>query len=172
MPESLDDPRRPFSILVDIEKDLHPKERLQVDPRLCRARLYFRNGELYSTSQFTNVRFADVKTGQVCEHAPTETTEKVGLDVEIPEDGYATLRFFNGTEDFVFRSGSDYEVEIINQAQAITGQHFKYFYNIVRPQPEQLWTFTAGERLGLPVIGASGEAACLVGTFSSTIWEW
>ncbi|HKQ72231.1 MAG TPA: hypothetical protein VJ810_00790 [Blastocatellia bacterium] len=171
-PESLGDPRRPFSILVDIEKDLHPKERLQVDPRLCRARLYFRNGELYSTSQFTNVRFADVKTGQVCEHAPTETTEKVGLDVEIPEDGYATLRFFNGTEDFVFRSGSDYEVEVINLAQAITGQHFKYFYNIVRPQPEQLWTFAAGERLGLPMIGASGEAACLVGTFSSTIWEW
>src|SRR5215813_1681950 len=138
-PESPGDWRRPFSMLVDIEKDLHPKEKLQVDPRLCRARLYFRNGELYSTHQYTNARYADVKTGQVCDHAPTDMTIKAGLDIEIPEDGYATLRFFNGTEDFTFRSGSDYDVEVTNLAQAITGDHFKYFYNIVRPQPDQMW---------------------------------
>src|SRR5882672_1043655 len=96
-PESLGDRRRPFSMLVDIENDLHPKEKLQVDPRLCRARLYFRNGELYSINQFTNARYADVKTGQLCGHAPTEVANKAGLEVEIPEDGYAKLRFFNGT---------------------------------------------------------------------------
>jgi hypothetical protein len=159
-------------MLVDIEKDLHPKEKLQVDPRLCRARLYFRNGELYSTHQYTNARYADVKTGQVCEHAPTEMTIKAGLDVEIPEGGHATLRFFNGTEDFTFRRGSDYEVEITNLAQAITGNHFKYFYNIVRPQPEQMWYFAAGESLGLPTLGTGGQCSCEVGTFSSTVWEW
>src|SRR5215470_9476470 len=59
MPESLSDPRRPFSLLVDIEKDLHPKEKLQVNPRLCRARLYFRNGALYSTDQIVNARYVD-----------------------------------------------------------------------------------------------------------------
>jgi len=171
-PESLGDLRRPFSMLVDIEKDLHPKEKLQVDPRLCRARLYFRNGELYSTNQFTNARFADLNTGQVCNHAPTDLAAKVGLDVEIPEGGYATLRFFNGTEDFTFQSGSDYDVEVTNLAEAITGNHFKYFYNIVRPQPEQMWYFAAGESLGLPAPGASGESMCSAGDFSSTIWEW
>src|SRR5215470_6227233 len=88
-PQSLSDWRRPFSMGIDIEKDLHPKEKLQVDPGLCRARLYFRNGELYSTDQFASVRFADMKTGQVCSHAPTEVTVKAGLDVEIPENGYA-----------------------------------------------------------------------------------
>jgi hypothetical protein len=168
---SLSDWRRPFSMLVDIEKDLHPKEKLQVDPGLCRARLYFRNGELYSTNPYINARYADVKTEQMCKHAPTEVTIKVGLDVKIPEDGYAKLRFFNGTDDFIFRSGSDYDVEITNQAPAITGDHFKYFYNIVRPQPERIWYFASGERLGLPVAGTS-DIACQVGGFGSTIWEW
>jgi hypothetical protein len=170
-PELLSDPRRPFSMVVDIEKHLHPKEKLQVDPGLCRARIYFKNGELYSTNQFTNVRFADVKTGQVCGHAPMEMTGKVGLDVEIPEDGYARLQFFNGTEGYTFRSGSDYEVEVTNLAQAITGDHFKYFYNIVRQQPEQTWYFAGGERLGLPLAGV-GDCICQVGTFGSAAWEW
>jgi hypothetical protein len=171
-PESLGDPRRPFSMLVDIEKDLHPKEKLQVDPRLCRARLYFRNGELYSTNRVTNVRFADVKTGQACGHAPTEMTIKVGLDVEIPEDGYAVLRFFNGTEDFIFRSGGDYEVEVTNLAEAIMGAHSKYFYNIVRPHPERMWYFAAGESLGLPTPGGNGTIWCPIIMFGSATWGW
>jgi hypothetical protein len=169
--ESLGDPRRPFGMLVDIEKDLHPKERLQVDPRLCRARLYFRNGELYSTSQYINARYADVKTGQVCGHAPTKVAVNGGLDVEIPKNGYARLRFFNGTEDFTFRSGSDYDVEVANRAEAITGEHFKYFYNIVHPKPERMWYFAAGEKLGLPAAGTGG-LNCEVATFGSVIWEW
>lgn len=171
-PESLSDWRRPFSMLVDIEKDLHPKEKLQVDPSLCRARLYFKNGELYSTNPYTNVRFADVKTGQVCGYAPTEVTVKAGLDVEIPEDGYAKLLFFNGTEDFIFRSGSDYEVEVTNLAEAITGEHFKYCYNIMHPKPEQMWYVAAGERLGLPAIGSGTQAGCTPILLGSAIWAW
>jgi hypothetical protein len=170
-PESLSDPRRPFSMLVDIERDLHPKEKLQIDPRLCRTRIYFKNGELYSTNPYSNVRFADVKTGQVCEHAPTRMTTKVGLDVEIPEGGYASLRFFNETEDFIFRSGSDYEVDVTNLARAITGEHFKYFYNIVRPQPQQTWRLASVESLGLPVAGYI-NSFCSVGTFGSAVWDW
>jgi hypothetical protein len=171
-PRSASDPQRPFSMLVDIEKDLHPQEKLQVDPRLCRARLYFRNGELYSTNPFTNVRFAEVNTGQVCEHAPGEMTTKVGLDVEIPEGGHAVLHFFNQTDDFIFRGGRDYEVEVTNLAGAVTGDHFKYFYNIVRPQPEQMWRFAAGESLGLPVPGTAGQLMCTLGDFGSAVWEW
>ena len=171
-PESLSDPRRPFSMLVDVEKYLHPKEKLHVNPRLCRARLYFKNGELYSTNPYTSVRFADVKTGQVCGHAPIELAVNGGLDVEIPEDGYAKLRFFNGTEDFIFQSGSDYEVEVTNLAPAITGDHSKYFYNIVHPKPERMWYFASGERLGLPAAGVGGMSRCDVETFGLAVWEW
>jgi hypothetical protein len=171
-PELLGDWRRPFSMLVDIENDLHPNEKLRVNPMSCRARLYFRNGELYSTYQVINARYADVKTGLVCGHAPTETAIKAGLNVEIPKGGYAKLRFFNGTEDFTFRSESDYEVEVTNRAEAITGDHFKYFYNIVHPKPEQMWYFAGGESLGLPVAAALRVGTCEVGTFGSVIWGW
>jgi hypothetical protein len=170
-PESASDPRRPFGMLVDIENDLHPMEKLQVNPRLCRARLYFKNGELYSTNQFINPRYVEVKTGQVCGHAPTKMANNGGLDVEIPENGYARLRFFNGTEDFTFWSGSDYEVEVTNRAEAITGNHSKYFYNIVHPKPEQMWYFAGAERLGLPVAGF-GDFGCTQQTFGSVIWDW
>jgi hypothetical protein len=172
VPESPADPRRPFSLLVDIEKVLHPAEKLQVDPMLCRARLYFRNGELYSTNQYSQVGFADVKTGELCDHSPAELSTNAGLDVEIPEGGSATLRFFNGTENFVFQSGSDYQVEITNLAEAITGDHFKYFYNIVRQQPVHLWRFAEGQRLGLPSAGINGLLTCCVSDFGSAVWEW
>jgi hypothetical protein len=171
VPQSPSDHRRPFDMVVDLENALHPNEKLQFDPMLCRARLYFKNGELYSTNPFTNVRFADVKTGKVCAYAPTELSSNAGLEVDIPKGGYAVLRFFNGTEDFVFRSGSDYEVQITNLAEAITGDHAKYFYNIVRSQPEQMWYFAYGERLGLPV-PAAADIGCTILRIGETVWEW
>jgi hypothetical protein len=87
-------------------------------------------------------------------------------------NGYARLRFFNGTEGFTFRNGSDYEVEVTNRAEAITGNHFKYFYNIVHPKPEQMWYLADAERLGLPMAGTGQSTGCIVGTFGSVIWDW
>jgi hypothetical protein len=171
-PQSPGDWRRSFSMGIDFENDLHPGENLQPDPSLCRARLYFRNGELYSTDQVVNVQFADVKTGEICPHAPTEMTVKAGLDVEIPENGYARLRFFNGTEDFIFRNGDDYEVRVTNLAEAITGDHVRYFYNIMRSKPERMWHLTAGERLGLPMAGTSRDSFCPYFDLGSAIWQW
>jgi hypothetical protein len=171
VPQSASDPRRAFDRVVDIEKDLHPNEELQVDPMLCRARFYFMNGELYSTNLFTDVRFADVNSGQECDHAPREIAVKACLNVEIPEDGYAALRFFNGSEDFIFQSGSDYEVAVTNLAEAITGEHGKYFYNIVGSQPQQMWYVAGGESLGLPVPGTGGRTECNCCAFSTATWE-
>jgi hypothetical protein len=172
VPLSSSDYRRSFEMVVDLENDLHPNEKLLVDPMLCRARLYFRNGELYSTNPFTNIRFADVKSGRVCVDAPTEMTTNAGLDIEIPEDGYAALRFFNTTKDYVFYPGYDYEVNISNLAQAITGDHFKYSYSILHHQPEHIWYFASGERQGLPVPKTNGEVGCSIYQLGSTIWEW
>ncbi|MBO0800488.1 MAG: hypothetical protein J2P31_16845, partial [Blastocatellia bacterium] len=161
-PQWSGDPRRPIGMLLDIEKDLHPSEQMQFDPMLCRARFYFRNGELYSTNPYTNLRFEDFETGEVCEHGPKEMAVKAGLDVEIPEEGYAVLRFFNGSEDFVFRSGSDYEVSVANVAEAITGEHSRFIYKIARSQPEHVWYCAGGESMGLPVAGTGGQAGCLI----------
>ncbi|MBO0797971.1 MAG: hypothetical protein J2P31_04040, partial [Blastocatellia bacterium] len=65
-PQSPSDPRRPLGMLVNVQRDLHPNEQLQIDPMLCRARFYFRNGEIYSTNPYTNVRFEDFETREVC----------------------------------------------------------------------------------------------------------
>jgi hypothetical protein len=172
VPRSSNDHRRSFDMVVDLEHDLHPNEELQVDPLLCRARFYFRNGELYSTNPFTNVLFAEVKTGKVCVDAPTEIATNAGLDVEIPDGGYAVLRFFNNTEDYVFQAGSDYVVEITNLAEAITGHHFKYSYKIARQQPEHMWYFASGERLGLPVPRIGGDGGCAIYKLGESFWEW
>jgi hypothetical protein len=171
-PESPSDPRQSFDLVVDLEQDLHPNEKLMVDPKLCPARLYFKNGELYSSNVYTNVRFADVRTGEECEHAPQEMAVKAGIDVEIPEDGYAVLRFYNGTEEFIFEGGSDYEVLVTNLAEAITGEHFKYSYNIVRSRPEQMWYFASGERAGLPVPATGGQWDCPIRGYRLALWTW
>jgi hypothetical protein len=171
-PQSPGDPCRPFSMLIDVENALHPQEKLNVDPRLCRARLYFKNGELFSTRTFTNARFVDTKTGMFCENAPKDLAADAGLNVEIPKDGYARLHFLNETEDFIFQSGSDYEVEVINQAEAVTGDHLHYLYNIVNPKPEQMWYITTAERLGLPVPASPGGGFCPIIWFANAIWEW
>jgi hypothetical protein len=170
-PQSSGDPRRSFEMVVDLEKDLHPNEKLDIDPLLCRARLYFRNGELYSTYPYTNARFEDINTGDVCEHAPRELAVKASIEVEIPEDGSAALRFFNGTEDFTFQSGSDYEVSVSNVAEAVTGEHGRYFYNIVRSQPEHIWYLASGESIGLPVPATGAQTDCYI-TGNTSVWAW
>ena len=70
---------------------------------------------------------------------------KVGLDVKVPEHGYAVWHFDGATEDFVFKGGHDYEVEVANRAEAITFSHFNYFYNVTEPQPKQRIVPVAGE---------------------------
>jgi hypothetical protein len=64
IPVSESDPRQSFDLLVDIEKDLYPNDKLNVNTSICRTRLHFSSGELYTSVHFTNVKFADAQTGQ------------------------------------------------------------------------------------------------------------
>lgn len=153
-PRSARDPRQSFSRVVDIEKDLYPRQRLHVEPSSCGARLHFSGGELYSLRRVANVRFADLKTNTPCENSPSIIATDVGLDVVIPGDGHAVLHFDGRTEDFIFESGPDYQVEVANRAEAMY-DHFKYFYNIVQPKPEHLFVPLVTELLGLSETGGS-----------------
>jgi hypothetical protein len=138
VPISPDDPRRPLTLLVDIEKQLYPKQMLYRKIKDCRARLYFRSGAIYALEPVP-VRFVAEKTGEPCPYAPTETALKVGLEARVPDQGYAVLHFLNQTEDFIFKGGQDFEVEVINAAQNKQLNHFKYLYDIVHPAPEPKW---------------------------------
>lgn len=170
-PRSARDPRKPFDLLVDIENDLYPKEKLRVNSKLCRARLHFKNGELYTTRHMTDVKFADLKTGQLCAHAPSDIAIDAGLDIEIPKGGYAVLRFRNETEDFVFKGGRDYEVEIANRADSITAEHFRYFYKIMVPKPKRIWAPVSREVAGQPVPGTNPRNPCDPAAFGQADYE-
>ncbi len=135
-PRSARDPRQSFDLVVDIEKDLYRGEKLAADARACRARLHFNSGTLYTCAHATDAVFADAKTHRAASRAPSAVATKVGLEIEVPDHGYAVLRFHGNTEDFVFKGGRDYQVGIVNRAPAIDFNHFRYFYNIVRPKPK------------------------------------
>jgi hypothetical protein len=147
-PRSGRDRRQPFNLVVDIEKQLYAGEALRPDARACRARLHFRNGELYAREHAVNASFADLRTRRPSADAPSAVATKVGLDVEVPEDGYAVLHFEGETEDFVFKGDRNYEVEVVNRADAITLNHFQYFYDIVRPKPKQKLVPVSAQSVG------------------------
>ncbi len=163
-------PHQRFGLFVDIEKDLYPGQPLHPDAQLCRARLHFRNGELHALDRLDNVRFADAETNQPCPQGPLSVASKVGLKVEVEEGGYAVLHFSGETEDFVFKGGQDYEVEVINQAEAIRFDHFRYFYNIVQSKPEQKWIPVSAQSLELPVPSTGGRPLCLIGAFGKAAY--
>ena len=131
------DRRHPFDKVVDIERQLYPGEALSPSADACRARLHFRNGELCGRALAVNAKFADARTHRQAEHAPSTVATKVGLDVKVPDHGYAVWHFEGGAEDFVFKGGRDYEVEVANRAPAIDFSHFDYFYNVMRPKPQR-----------------------------------
>ena len=170
-PHGAGDARQSFSTIVDIERDLYPKETLNVDAGLCPARIHFGNGKAYTLQHIVNAKFADLKTKGLCESAPSVIASLVGLEIRIPDGGYAVLHFDGQTPDFVFESGPDYEVEVANRAEG-TYDHFRYFYNIVRPKPERIFVPVAGELLSVadsrPVMRVTPDVPCMPAKFGAT----
>lgn len=164
IPRSARDPRQSFDSAVDIQKHLYPGATLNADAKRCRARMHFTSGTLYTSAHAINAVFAESKT-----KTPSSTTlptiaTKAGLDVEVPKDGYAVLHFHGDTEDFVFKGGRNYQVEVTNRADAIDFNHFNYFYNIVTPKPKQRLIPISAQGVGVNV--QAGNWTCLVGQFS------
>ena len=159
------DKKQSFKSVIDFEKDLYPKDTFQADAKRCRARLHFNNGELYTCAHAINAVFADSKT-----HTPhtkvTSIGTKAGLDIQIPKKGYAVLHFNNETEDFVFKGGRNYQVEVINRAEAVDFNHFRYFYNIVSPKPKHKLIPISAQGVGANV--RLGDWICLIGAFSQS----
>jgi hypothetical protein len=129
--------RQPFDLIVDIEKQLYPREKMRANPKACRARLHFSNGELYTLSHSVKAVFGDARTKVPEVSGPSNAATRAGLDIEIPDHGYAVLHFDGETDDFVFKGGRNYEVDIANRAPAIDFRHFGYFYKIVNPKPKR-----------------------------------
>jgi len=84
----------------------------------------------------------------------------------VPKDGYAVLHFYGDTEDFVFKGGRNYQVEVTNRADAIDFNHFNYFYNIVTPKPKRRFIPISAQGIGVNV--QAGNWMCLAGQFSQS----
>lgn len=158
------DSHQSFDTAVDIQKDLYPGEMLNADAKRCRARLHFNSGTLYTSAHAVNAVFADSKTKTPSNNTLPTIATKAGLDVEVPKDGYAVLHFHGDTEDFVFKGGRNYQVEVVNRADAIDFNHFQYFYNIVTPKPKRKLIPISAQGVGVNV--QVGNWLCLIGEFS------
>jgi hypothetical protein len=163
IPKSARDPRQSPKLIVDIEKQLYPREKMKADAKACAARLYFNNGDFYTITYHADTVFADAKTKEPSGHKLTAAS-KVGLDVEVPNHGYAVLHFEGDTEDFVFKGGRNYVVDVVNRAEAIDFRHFSYFYKIVRPKPKQRLVPISAQGCE-PALGFTGYI-CMGSTFS------
>jgi len=156
-PRSSSDPRQSLARLIDIQRDLYPKQKLKVHPESCAARFHFDTGKLY-TQRLESVSFVEMKTRKPCGHSPSLIAGQVGLEIRIPDRGYAVLHFMNDADDFVFKPGRDYEVEIANRAEATMSDHFKYLYKVVRPKPKTLWVPVPRPELEHPGLPSTSEA--------------
>ncbi|MGE0886397.1 MAG: hypothetical protein AB7P14_22915 [Blastocatellales bacterium] len=166
VPRSSRDSRHSFDTVVDLEKQLYPGTTLNADAKRCRARLHFNSGTVYTSAHAINAVFADSKTHSPQDNAPTTVATKAGLDVTVPKDGYAVLHFHGDTEDFVFKGGRNYQVEVVNRAEAIDFNHFRYFYNIVTPKPKNKIIPISAQGVGANL--RLGDWACIVGAFGNS----
>jgi len=128
-----------FDKSLDIEKQLYRKRPLKVNPDLCKAKFYFRHGALYSIfAQPPRKVFFEPSGSNADAIYPIET----GLEIEVPNNGYAILRFLNvDTSDFVFQGGEErsYYVTIENSpshhqngdVEAHDTNHFQFYYKLV-----------------------------------------
>ncbi|MGH9842338.1 MAG: hypothetical protein ACREEM_26620 [Blastocatellia bacterium] len=161
--------RYPFDRLIDIEGTLYPDTELHVDVGRCEARLHFQDGELYTRGDLYNVCFAELDRGHAGASAKLfRTAVLCGLDVTIPNGGHAVLNFQNGTADFLFREGVDYKVKIHNLAQNQDGNHFQYYYGLLRrPAPFKLVPHTFAPISGRTSGSEVGDPLCMHGGFGN-----
>lgn len=136
-----------FDKILDFQRRLHRNEELEesgkdenltVMPQLCKARFHFKQGLLYTIMLPNNtepVEFVPENPGANGLYA-----DETGLEIVLPEDGYAVLGFTNNdTQDFVFQGAADqhYFVTIDNappkHQDGKPRDHFKYFYKLVAP---------------------------------------
>jgi len=129
----------PFDQFIMIDRDLFNGRDFNVNMDLCKAKLFIRNGLLYSLRKRNNLTFNDLKSDKTI---PFERrTTMPGLEITIPDDSYAVLHFQSDAEDFVFKGGPDYQVALANnpveadeQQHSQLAKHYKYFYNLIKPE--------------------------------------
>ncbi len=136
-----------YDNILDFQRRLHRNpeleeagkdEDLKVMPELCKARFHFKQGLLYAITHPKNTELTEF----VPENPGADGiyADETGLEIDLPDNGYAVLRFTNSdTQDFVFQGAGHqhYFVTIDNAPPTHMHEertdHFKYFYKLVAP---------------------------------------
>lgn len=159
-----------FDRILDFQRRLHRNEELEesgkdedltIMPQLCKARFHFQHGLLYAITLPTNI--APVEFEPENPGADGRYADETGLEIVLPEDGYAVLRFINNdTQDFVFQGAADqhYFVTIDNapskHQHEIAPDHFKYFYKLVAPPHKTYLPIDSSPNTGDPFCRNNG----------------
>lgn len=162
-----------FDKFLDIEKQLYRKHRLKVNSDLCKAKFFFRHGVLYSI--FTRSTLPVVFTPRGS-NADGIYPIEAGLEIEVPNNSYATLRFLNADpKDFVFQGGEEhsYYITIENSPSrhqngdvgAHGTNHFQFYYKLVQYDPPLDPIYLPDSHI---INGASGSPFCMNGKFGLT----
>ncbi len=166
------DARQPFNTLIDMENLLYPQQSLDVQADRCRARLHFRNGELYARGPLHEVKFADLLTNTPCATIPPiDAASTAGLDVFVPDHGYAVLHFSGGTQDFVFKGGKNYKVKVTNAAKSFTSEHFQYFHRVMGQQPNSKLIPVSASAAVVGNVFGDGNPFCMIGWFGKAVYR-
>jgi hypothetical protein len=166
-----DNGKFPFDKFALIDRDLHPGRALQMDISRCKAVISFRHGLLYSNRAQDNLRMmfrelhsANQRTYNIVAFNEPFTT-RVGLELTTSLNTNAVLRFENGTSDFTFETGKDYEVTLTNEIKSpkkvrghAEGRHYQYFYELLTGEkpPQRYIPFYSGSPVG-------GSPLCMPG---------
>lgn len=162
-----------FDSILDFQRRLHRNEELQalgedetltVNPLLCKARFHFNNGLLYAITLPNNVAPVEFEPENL--GADGKYADETGLEIVLPEDGYAVLRFTNNdTQDFIFQGAGDqhYFVTIDNAPPKhdstkphVAPNHFKYFYKLVTSPHTTYLPSDASPEAGTPTCRNNG----------------
>jgi hypothetical protein len=100
-----------------------------------------------------------------------QVASSAGLDVFVPEQGYAVLHFSGGANDFVFKGGKNYKVTVTNKASSFTSQHFQYLYRILDQPPTSRLVPVGAVTKATGNLYTQGDPFCMNGWFARAIYH-
>lgn len=131
----------PFDNFIMIDRDIFDGQDLNVDMDLCKAKLFIKNGLLFSLREQDSLTFNDLESDKTLEFE--QRTTMPGVELTFSDESYVVLHFQRNAEDFVFKGGMDYQVTLTNEPLAShehererLARHFKYFYNLIVPEQQ------------------------------------
>jgi hypothetical protein len=160
-----------FSDILDFENTLY-RDQLMVRPEFCKARFHFQHGTLYSILPSVSPPITFEPQGSGADQTDGQFAFEAGLEIEVPENHYAVMRFLNtDARDFVFQGGDSQSYSVTIENSPLSHQqhdggveddpnHFQYFYKLVDPDQQPDPIYLPGD-----LTSPDADPFCMIGKF-------